>query len=190
MANSSDSSACSSRTASPVKADQPQQLPPQPRFPPLSLNLGGLARPDDAPHSARPPMPKLGQLGLLPQGDAGHLTARQQPMDACPPQAPLHTAAVAVGLLSPAFSLLPQPGAQHQCAERLGVAPDRLRYFALVETGSLADLPPDCTQVAVEVADSSEYCASRSRSPGTAAARLLYLLLCRALPLAAGWRDL
>lgn len=33
------------------------------------------------------------------------------------------------------------------------MAPERLRFYGIVETRSPADLPPSCSRVAVEVAD-------------------------------------
>lgn len=170
--DSGDSNA-SSLSTSPVK-----QPPQQPRVPALGLNLGALPRSGQdgaTPASARPPLPKLG-LKLPPPGLSGGgdapLTSRRHAHEpagqAQPVAAPAAT--LTVDLLSPGFALAPaQQGdaaeAQQQCAERLGVALGRLRYYALVQAASPAELPPGCARVAVEVVGSSEWRAGRLGQP-------------------------
>ena len=43
------------------------------------------------------------------------------------------------------------------CASRLGVPPERLRFYALTEVAGPHQLPPGCTRAAVEVVDSREW---------------------------------
>ncbi|GAB4818845.1 hypothetical protein N2152v2_005891 [Parachlorella kessleri] len=151
-------SAHSSQSTSPVKLE-----PQQPRLPTrlpttLSLNLGSLHRSDDPSPSARPSNPGIPALQLSLQSACSPPTTSRLPRQA-PPNRPQpeqqRTATLMVDLLSPAFSLpnLAQPGEQlrQQCAARLGVPGGNLRYYALVEAPSLANLPPSCQRVAVSV---------------------------------------
>lgn len=43
-----------------------------------------------------------------------------------------------------------------RAASRLGVPPERLRYYALTEVAGPHTLPPGCPRAAVEVLDSRE----------------------------------
>ncbi len=77
-------------------------------------------------------------------------------------------ALLSLDILSPAFSLErpgQQPGAgaaaaseqlSADAASRLGVPPERLRYYALTEVAGPHQLPPGCPRAAVEVLDSRE----------------------------------
>ena len=116
-------------------------------MPGLHLSLRGLADPSGA--GSKAPSPSLGGAGW--PGDAP-LTSR--PGAARPPAA----AAAVVSLLSPAFTLGgPESGdLEASCTARLGVAPERLRFFQLVEVRDPRQLL-GCSRIVVEVAESSEW---------------------------------
>lgn len=72
--------------------------------------------------------------------------------------------ALSVDILSPAFNLQrqqQQDGDTSQlaltCAGRLGVQPERLRFYALTEVAGPQQLPPGCSRAAVEVVDSRKW---------------------------------
>lgn len=92
------------------------------------------------------------------------------PAPAADSQLPAGQAAMlSLDILSPAFSL-ERPAAQQPgpdaaaaaaqlgagAASRLGVPPERLRYYALTEVAGPHQLPPGCPRAAVEVLDSRE----------------------------------
>eukprot|EP00887_Chlorella_sp_A99_P004846 scaffold4.g4846.t1 len=118
--------------------------------------LGSARRPKSRKFSMKrggpSPVPRL-SLGAVGAGGP------PVPVSAGPNPAPL-----AVSLLSPAFELAAPPQQQQQhawsdeCAARFGVEePERLRFFALTEARSPAELPQGCRHVAVAVTDSREW---------------------------------
>ena len=144
----SSSSAGTSPDPSPASSPGPRR---QQQVPGLRLSLGGLA----APSGAGSKVPGLSLGGpAWPGGDAPP-TAR--PGAARPPAATV----AEVSLLSPAFTLCgPEAGdLEASCTARLGVAPQRLRFFQLVEAPrDLRQLQAQgCTRVVVEGAGSSEW---------------------------------
>ena len=117
------------------------------------------------------------------------------------PQPPAGQAALlSLDILSPAFSL-ERPTTQQLgpdaaaataqlsagAADRLGVPPERLRYYALTEVAGPDQLPPGCPRAAVEVLDSRELlqsCVVQSIRSGTCKLRWQ---LCSCVVL--GWRG-
>lgn len=118
------------------------------------------------------PVPSL----ALPKAAAAAPAAAAAVAPQQPPPAPAASQAAALlslDMLSPAFTLeCPAADQQQQqqaggsgqmgasCASRLGVPPERLRFYALTEVAGPQQLPPGCTRAAVEVLDSREWHAA------------------------------
>jgi hypothetical protein len=144
----------------------------------FSLPLGSLksAREEHSgqqqqqPSTSRRSLPLPAAPGEQASSRGGvHTPSRQQPKQhagfntAMPPLAAPSPRphSIAVELLSPAlvFPKISHGIAQirEQCSQKLGVAAERFRFYALTEVANLQDLPPNCTRVAMDVASSSEW---------------------------------
>ncbi|KAI7844952.1 hypothetical protein COHA_001599 [Chlorella ohadii] len=137
----------------PAAATQPRVVPrlamPQP------AGAEKLAPPASARGCAAPPAGPVS----MPLPAAAAAAADSQPPAG-------QAALLSLDILSPAFSLErpgQQPGAgaaaaseqlSADAASRLGVPPERLRYYALTEVAGPHQLPPGCPRAAVEVLDS------------------------------------
>lgn len=103
---------------------------------------------NDQRQAAAPPPPPQ-QPPQQPASGQGLLS-----LDILSPALTLQSSQLQGGRTSDSHALLVQ-----HCAGQLGVATERLRFYALSEVVGPQQLPPGCSRAAVEVADSSEWAA-------------------------------
>jgi hypothetical protein len=168
---SRSSSGADSPAPSPHRGSAPAAAAPglSLRVPSLSLraNLASLPRgdgPGDAPATVRQPRVTAADEALA-SARCGQPWAAPPPAarPVTPPQPSRQAALLSLDILSPAFGLEQQQEREQlrrSCAGRLGVPPERLRFYALTEVEGAHQLPPGCSRAAVEVLDSRERPAS------------------------------